>query len=237
MSIAQSGSSSIWEIPRVELECVGVSKRYTDGDSTISAIENFSASFTPGSLVAITGPSGAGKSTLLAMLAALEHPDEGSILFRANDELHDLETFGSDEQVAYRGRWVSFLYPEENLLPMLSIYENIALSLSVKNMPEPEIDARIKRSLADLEIPDLAHRQPTKLSTGERSRAALARAIAGGNPVVLVDEPTAHLDQERASVVADLLHDLAGPRIVIVATHDPIVMERADHSISLRRNA
>ena len=227
------------EIPRVEIECQRVTKRYTDGETEITAIEEFSETFVPGELVAITGPSGSGKSTLLSMLGALTFPDEGSLLFRTETSESDLDSFSTEEQIAFRAEWVSFLYPEFNLLPMLSVYENIALSLSVKRMPEPEIDARIKQSLAELGIEALTYRQPPRLSTGERSRAALARAIAGGNPVLLVDEPTAHLDAEAAATVTETLASLAvdGPRIVLVATHDPLVVGRASRSVTMRATA
>jgi ABC-type lipoprotein export system ATPase subunit len=212
--------------------CRSVSRRYQDGVRQVDALQEFTFSFPGASLIAITGPSGSGKSTLLSIMAAIDYASSGTVEI-AGTELGGLSTV---EQSEFRAEHISYLYPEFNLIPVLSVYENISLALSIKHLPEPEIDARIQQSLEFLAIEDHAFDRPGTLSTGERARAGLARAIAAGNEVLIVDEPTAHLDEENARMVADLLHTVADDpdRTVIVATHDPVVAEAAHLTIRLR---
>lgn len=220
------------EAEPLQIVCSEVGKRYTDGSETVVALDGFSERFTAGGSVAVTGPSGSGKSTLLALLAAIDYADDGAIWF-GDTELGSLSTV---EQAEFRGNSISYLYPEYNLLPMLSVYENISLALSLKRLPEPEVDRRIRESLDRLELADLAHRTPDALSSGQRARAGIARAIAPDNPVIIADEPTAHLDSDNAHLVARLLAEVARDphRLVIVATHDPSVAEHADRIVRLR---
>jgi putative ABC transport system ATP-binding protein len=214
------------------VRCTAVSRSYRDGRSSVAAVQEFSFDFPGAQLIAVQGPSGSGKSTLLSLIAAIDYADSGSIVI-ADTELGGLSTV---EQAEFRAERISYLYPELNLIPMLSVYENMSLALSVKRLPEPTVDARIQESLRFLAIEDHAYRRPDQLSTGERARAALARAVACGNDVLVVDEPTAHLDEQNAQMVADLLLAVAADpdRTVIVATHDPIVAEAAHQTITLR---
>lgn len=216
----------------LEVRCTGVARRYTDGGETIVALDGFTDTFAVGEMVAVTGPSGSGKSTLLALLAAIDYADEGTIDV-GEVELGSLSTI---EQAAFRANHVAYLYPEHNLLPMLSVYENITLALSLRRLAEADLDLHARTALERLEIVDIAHRRPGTLSSGQRARAALARAIAGDTPVLVADEPTAHLDDENARMVARLLADLAsdGSRLVVVATHDPAVASFANRTVRLR---
>lgn len=220
------------EQPRTIIQCNDVSRQYADGARQVAALQEFTYAFPGGSLVAVTGPSGSGKSTLLSLLAAIDYATGGTIEM-AGTELGSLSTV---EQAEFRSLHISYLYPEFNLIPMLSVYENISLALSVKQLSEPEIDARIQQSLEFLAIEEHAYSRPGALSTGERARAGLARAVAAGNDVLIVDEPTAHLDKQNAITVANLLHTIASDpaRCVIAATHDPVVTGAADLTVHLR---
>ncbi|MFW5689373.1 MAG: ABC transporter ATP-binding protein [Spirochaetota bacterium] len=214
------------------IRCTDVTRRYTDGDETVVALHEFTEAFGAGEMVAVTGPSGSGKSTLLALLAAIDYADEGTILV-GETELGSLSTV---EQAEFRATTVSYLYPEYNLLPMLTVYENISLALSLGRRSEAEIDARIRSSLERLELAAFAHRRPGALSSGQRARAALARAVATGTPVIVADEPTAHLDAGNALLVAELLAAIAreDEALVVIATHDPAVAGHATRRVELR---
>ena len=216
----------------LEIVCTRVTKRYDDGRQSVTALEEFSDRFAMGDVIAVTGPSGSGKSTLLALLAAIEYADGGTIEI-GGTELGSLSTV---EQAEFRGTAISYLYPDYNLLPMLSVYENISLALSLKRLGEAEIDLRIRTSLEQLDLSELAHRRPFELSSGQRARAGVARAIAMDNPILIADEPTAHLDGENAGIVADLLADVAsdGKHIVVLATHDPAVARHTHRLVRLR---
>ncbi len=212
--------------------CRSVSRRYTDGSQSVTALEGFSEHFKAGEVVAVTGPSGSGKSTLLALLAAIDYADEGTIHV-GTTELGSLSTV---EQARFRAERISYLYSDYNLLPILTVYENISLALSLKRLPEFEVDRRIRESLDRLGMSDLAHRRALDLSAGQRAQAALARALAADNPVLVADEPTAHLDEENATLVAELLATLSSDarHLVILATHDPLVAAYADRVVRLR---
>ncbi len=215
----------------VAVRCRGIGKSYRDGETAITALTEFSFDFAFEQLTAVIGPSGSGKSTLLGILAAIEYADEGSV------EIGDTElgSLSSVEQTEFRASTISYLFPDNNLIPMLSVYENITLALSAKKLPESEIDRRTRAALSQLGIEDLSDRRPAKLSSGQRSRAAIAGAIASENPILIIDEPTARLDAANASVVARLLRDIASSsrRCVIVATHDPLVTNVATGTVNL----
>ncbi len=216
----------------VLVDCARLSRSYPDGKEKIHALVDFTHAFVGGSMTAVTGPSGSGKSTLLALIAAMDYADSGEVRV-GGTELGSLSTV---EQAEIRAAHISYLFPSRNLIPVLSVYENLSLALSRKQLAEPVIDARIKETLEYLNVSEIAHRRPADLSSGQRARAALARAIAVGNPVLVADEPTAHLDRENSRVVADLLRSIASDplRVVIVATHDPLVAETAHERVVLR---
>ncbi len=219
----------------IEVRCKGVSRRYADGTRTVTALDGFTDTFHSGETVAVTGPSGSGKSTLLGLLAALDYADDGTIHL-GETELGSLSTV---EQTQLRAERISYLGSEHNLLPILSVYENISLALSLKRLAEAEIDRRIRENLRRVDLWDLAYRRPAELSSGERARAAIARALASDNPVLIADEPTAHLDAEDAERIARLLAAAAsdGRHLVIFATHDPVVASYADRTVRLRSDA
>ncbi|TFH05086.1 MAG: ATP-binding cassette domain-containing protein [Spirochaetales bacterium] len=212
--------------------CTGVTRRYLDGETEVSAVDDFSATFHRGQFSAITGPSGSGKTTLLNLISAVDYSDDGSVVIGERD----LGSLGSAEQAEARATTVSVVFSEHNLLPMMSLYENLSLSLSLLRLPEAETDRRIKAALDAVGIVDLIHRAPGRISSGQRARASLARAIAMNTPALVADEPTAHLDQDTAAEVGALLRDLAETRgvCVVIATHDRTVASLAHQIIRLK---
>ncbi|GGR72212.1 ABC transporter ATP-binding protein [Deinococcus seoulensis] len=185
----------------------------------------------PGSAVAITGPSGTGKTTLLHLLAGLLRPSAGQVWYG------DLNLAGAGEsrRDAFRRRQVGYVFQDFHLMPGLSALENVELGLRVAGAAHPRETAR-----AALDAVDLGHRlrhTPAQLSTGERQRVALARAAAHRPALLLVDEPTAHLDPDRAGSAVELLLNLRAAlnATLVVVTHDPDVAARLPQGVHLGR--
>jgi len=213
------------------VSCSDISKSYPDGGNIVAAISELSMEADAGTVTAVVGPSGSGKTTLLHMIGAVEHPDSGSIRV-AGIGLNDLS---GEEQAEFRAQHVSFVFADLNLLPVLSLYENIMLGLHLLHLPMPEMHHRATAALELVQLADLAHRLPAALSSGERQRAALARAVARASSLIIADEPTAHLDHAFAMQIATLLKRLATDNgtCVILATHDQAVAAAADQILRL----
>lgn len=212
--------------------CTEVSKSYADGDQSVIAISELSMEAHAGQLTAIVGPSGSGKTTLLHMIGGVEHADSGSIVAAGAD----LGELSSSEQTVFRAQRVSFVFADLNLLPVLSIYENITLGLALLRLAGPEAHRRTMSALDLVGLADRAHRLPATLSSGERQRAAVAKALARESPLVIADEPTAHLDHDLALEITDLLRRLAVDHnsCILIATHDRAVADEADEVLRLK---
>ncbi len=209
-----------------ELVCSEVTKAYRDGDEIVYAVHEVSLSANAGNVVAVTGPSGSGKTTLLHLLGGITHPDSGSIVAGGVD-LHRLST---TEEAEFRALKVSFIFSAGNLLPVLTIAENLAIGLSLLRLSTVEIHVRTMTALKRVGLAEKAHRLPEQLSSGERQRVAIARALARGSSIIIADEPTAHLDHELTEVITNLLRNAARDdgACVLVATHDAAVAAAAD---------
>ncbi|MFB9995167.1 ABC transporter ATP-binding protein [Deinococcus oregonensis] len=182
-----------------------------------------------GAQLTITGPSGTGKTTLLHLLAGLLRPTTGEVKF--GPTLVSAPQEGLRE--AFRRAQVGYVFQDFHLMPGLSALENVELGLRVAGAAQPHAKA-----FTALERLDLGHRlqhAPHQLSTGERQRVALARAVAHAPGLLLVDEPTAHLDRSRAGAALDLLRETADQlgATLIVVTHDPLVADAFTHRLEL----
>lgn len=184
-----------------------------------------------GSSLAVTGPSGCGKSTLLGVLAGLASPTAGSIVIGGTD----LTALSESARTAFRQRTVGMVFQADNLLPFLTVAENVRLPLALSaDRDEPQ--RRTDEVLDRLGLGSLAARLPDELSGGQRQRVAVARAVVHRPLVILADEPTGALDQENATVVVDLLLEVhlgLGATLVVV-THDPSVAGAMGRALPLR---
>jgi putative ABC transport system ATP-binding protein len=214
------------------LELHGVGKKYQDGNGTLSVLENFSLALPAGRSVAICGPSGSGKSTLLNLIAGIVPVDSGEIRLRLDDGWRQ---YGDDPALAraLRRRYFGYVFQFANLVPTLTLAENIRLPLELNDRIDL-LDAALTRARAL----GLGHRLdafPDVLSGGERQRAAVARALAHEPRLVLADEPTGSLDARHAAAVADLLWDATTEvgAALVIATHDPVIAERAATVVNL----
>jgi ABC-type lipoprotein export system ATPase subunit len=213
-------------------ELRGLAKSYGSGARAHAVLAGFDASFERGRLAAVEGRSGSGKTTLLHLIAGLERPDAGSVIV-AGAELGELDR---EALAAHRREHVGWVGQEPGLVPFATALENTLLALEIQHggrAPEHEPEAR--SWLERLGLADCADRAADRLSAGERQRVAIARALARRPAIVLLDEPTARLDQESAALVADLLVSAArvSQAAVVCATHDVLLTQRADDVIRL----
>ncbi len=208
-------------------------KTYRMGDEDVRALDGVDLSFAPGELAAILGPSGSGKSTLMHILGFMDTPTSGRITF----EGADVSSLPPERRAWYRSHRVGFVFQSFNLLPRLTVVENVALPLLYREDAGDEA-AREARAREALDRVGMGHRlghRPTELSGGERQRVAIARAIVGRPALVLADEPTGNLDSRNVERVLDLLAELNREGVaVLLVTHDLAVADRAPRVIRMR---
>lgn len=209
------------------VEFENVTRIYTSGDHKLRALDNVNMTLDEGKFVVILGPSGAGKSTLLNMLGGLDSPTSGKITVNGRD----ISTLSSNELADYRAKTVGFVFQFYNLIPTLTVYENVALVNEIASNP---LDA--KKMLAEVGLDDHLKNFPSELSGGEQQRVSIARAIAKNPKILLCDEPTGALDSETGVMVLKLLLSMArnyGKTIVIV-THNQNIAKMADVIIRVK---
>ena len=196
----------------------------------LRALDGVSFTVDAGASVAVTGPSGCGKSTLLGVVGGLARPTLGTV--RVGDQ--EVSSLPERRRSDFRRAHVGFVYQADNLLPFLTVVENVALPLALDGTPGG--GERSLELLDRLGLAGEAHRLPDHLSGGQRQRAAVARAVVHRPEVILADEPTGALDAANAAAVVDLLLEARreiGATLVVV-THDPQAAERMDRRIALR---
>ena len=202
-------------------------KSYEDG--RIRALNGISLTIAEGEFVSIIGPSGSGKSTLLNMLGALDVPDSGSITVAGEDLAK------SKKLNEFRGDKIGFIFQLHNLIPNLSVVENIEIPMYTQKMSSKEMRSKALKLLDDVGLKDKADILPNKLSGGERQRVAIARALANEPSIILADEPTGSLDSKTSSKILKQLIDLHEDNNVtlIIVTHDMDVAKLADRVIEV----
>ena len=209
---------------------IDVIKIYREADVETVALRGVDLVVASGEFVAVMGRSGSGKSTLLNLLAGLDRPSAGRVLFRGRD----LAMADDAERSAIRGREIGIVYQDQNLAPMLSLLENVRLAAWLAGRPLEASGARAH--LSRLALADREAHRPDQLSGGEQQRAALACVFAAAPHVLLADEITGELDSHTAGTVLEAVRDThrtAGTTVVLV-THDPGVAGTADRVIELR---
>jgi putative ABC transport system ATP-binding protein len=184
-----------------------------------------------GELVLLHGPSGCGKTTLLSAIAGLLRPDEGSILV----EGHDVASLTGGAMLAHRRSRVGVVFQSFNLIDSLTALENVALPLTMSGVRRGAARSAAAELLGEVGLSDRLQHRPGALSGGQQQRVAIARALVVDPPVLLADEPTAHLDHVQVEVVRGMLRRIADSgRMVIVSTHDDRLLTAADRVVDLR---
>lgn len=218
------------------LEARDVHKVYRSGQTDLPVLRGVSLRVAPGEFVAVTGPSGAGKSTLLHLLAGLDAPTSGEVLWEGSL----LSRMGDAERAAFRNRTAGIVFQFYHLLPELTAAENVMLPAWLSGSPRggrsPALRERALQCLDQVGLRARAHHQPSALSGGELQRVAIARALINEPQLLFCDEPTGNLDSQTGAAVADLLvtvHQRRRMSLVLV-THEAELAALAHRTIVLR---
>jgi putative ABC transport system ATP-binding protein len=222
-----SGPAGTAILDRPAIEAVDVRKTFDRG--LVTALDGLTMTVQAGEYVAITGRSGCGKSTLMHLLAALDHPDSGSLHVGGHDITHP------DHVNRYRRTEVGLVFQMHNLLPHLDAMANIGVAMMGTHSDRHERKQRAQELLELVELGHLGHRRPPQMSGGERQRVAIARALANRPGLLLADEPTGSLDSRSVDLVLRLMEHLRAEEdvTIVVVTHDDHVAEAADRIIHM----
>lgn len=209
-----------------------IEKTYVAGEVQIRAIRGVDFTIEPGSFVSFVGPSGSGKSTLLNMIGCLDPPSGGTLSVVGTD----VSTLSRKEGAHFRGKHLGFVFQDFNLIPVLTVYENIEYPLlMVQNWPQAERKKRISQILAAVGMEEQGQKYPRQISGGQKQRVAVARALITNPKLVLADEPTANLDRETANKIIALMKHMRDEfgTTFIFSTHDPKVVKNAETIFTL----
>jgi len=213
------------------IELRGVVKKYEGTASTVTALNGIDLRVNAGEFVVVLGKSGAGKSTLVNMLTGIDRPTSGEIRV-AGTSVHAL---GEDDRAAWRGRHVGVVLQFFQLLPSLTVIQNVMLPMDFANRyPIPQQRERAMHLLKQMDIADHAHKLPSAVSGGQQQRIAIARALANDPPILVADEPTGNLDSVTARSVFGVFQDLVRQgKTIVMVTHDRDLAGQAQRTILL----
>jgi putative ABC transport system ATP-binding protein len=204
-----------------------LTKTYRAGEVDVLAVKGIDFTIEAKSFVAFVGPSGSGKSTLLNMIGCLDHPSGGRLTVIETD----VSTLDRRAAANFRGQHIGFVFQDFNLIPVLTVYENIEYPLiMVQDWPDQKRRAQVMRLLDAVGMAGQANKRPDQISGGQKQRVAVARALATNAQLVLADEPTANLDHDTAYRIIELMkkmRDDLGTTFVF-STHDPKIMSEAE---------
>ena len=219
--------------PAVELR--NLSKTYREGEAERAVLRDVSLTVASGEIVVLVGRSGSGKSTLLNLIAGIDRPTAGSVVVNGTD----LTALDEQARTRYRRRHIGFVFQFFNLIPLLTVEENLLLPLDLNGRADETGVARARELLERVGLAGRGDSFPERLSGGEQQRVAIARALIHEPDVILADEPTGNLDADTAADVLDLLDKLAreAGRTVLMATHSREVIGVADRIFTVQRGA
>ncbi|MFM9145444.1 MAG: ABC transporter ATP-binding protein [Phycisphaerales bacterium] len=211
---------------RVAISCKGVFKTFGTGDAMVRALRGVDLEARFGEMMALVGPSGCGKTTLISNLAGLLHRDEGELSVLGTDP----GALSAGRLTAWRGANVGFIFQQFNLIPQVSIMENVAVPLLLRKHPRRDALDRAAELLGKVGLAGREQSRPNKLSGGQQQRVAIARALINGPRILVCDEPTSALDGATGQRVMTLIREMTATpdRVVIIVTHDERIYHFAD---------
>ncbi len=210
----------------IAVRVTGITKSFGKGEAAVVALKDAEFTARAGELVMLVGPSGCGKTTLLSIIAGTLHADAGETHVFGNA----LHTLSAARLTAFRLKHLGFVFQSFNLIPTISIAENVAVPLLLHGLPQREAHRRAGAMLERVGFKGREHTRPNALSGGQQQRVAIARALVHEPTLIICDEPTSALDSETGDTVMRLIRDLsrAPDRCVIIVTHDHRIFKYAD---------
>jgi len=218
--------------PAQIVEIRGLRKSYEEGGRTRAVLDSADLDIAPGEFFVLLGKSGSGKSTLLNMMSGIDRPDAGTIVIRGTD----ITALDEYHQTLFRRDHIGIIFQFFNLIPTLTVIENITLPLELRGGNRRAAEASGRALLERVGLANRADAFPDRLSGGEQQRVAVARSLANNPQLLLADEPTGNLDSANGAAVMQLLLQLNREHnlTLIIVTHDPVVANYADRIVRLR---
>lgn len=214
------------------IKASNLKKVYKVGELDLEVIKDFSLSIKEGEFISLVGPSGSGKSTVLNMLGCLDTPSSGEIVIDGTTVTGLSRTKMAD----FRGENIGFIFQSFNLIPVLSVYENIEYPLiMIQNLPEEERQKRVLKLLEAVGMLEQKDKTPDKISGGQMQRVAIARALVTNPKIIFADEPTANLDTKTAHMIIELMKKIQREykTTFVFATHDEKIVSNVDRLITI----
>ena len=208
-----------------------VSKHFGEGEAQVHALREVDLDINIGDFAAIVGPSGSGKTTLLNILCGLDEVSSGDIQVSGRS----LQDMSGSELAKFRREHIGLVFQAYNLIPVLTVMENIEYVMLLQNVPVAERKERVEKFLTEVGLEGKGNRFPVELSGGQQQRVAIARAMVSHPDIILADEPTANLDSETGVLLLDMMRKFNEEfqMTFVFSTHDPKIMERAKRMVTL----
>jgi len=208
-----------------------VSKHFGEGEAQVHALREVDLDINIGDFAAIVGPSGSGKTTLLNILCGLDEVSSGDIQVSGRS----LQDMSGSELAKFRREHIGLVFQAYNLIPVLTVMENIEYVMMLQNVPVAERKERVEKFLTEVGLEGKGNRFPVELSGGQQQRVAIARAMVSHPDIILADEPTANLDSETGVLLLDMMRKFNEEfqMTFVFSTHDPQIMERAKRMVTL----
>ncbi len=214
------------------IELNNVSRIYQMGSEKIFALKNIDLEINKGEFVCVVGPSGSGKTTLLNVIGGLDSPTEGQIIVDDND----INSFDDKEKSEFTNKTIGFVFQTFNLMPFYTALENTLLPLLWAGVSSKERTERAEEALTKVGLKNRMGFRPTQLSSGQRQRVSIARAIINNPKIILADEPTGNLDSKTGNNIMELLQEINksyGATLVVI-THDPKIAKTGQRVIEIK---
>jgi len=207
-------------------------KTYNSDSVRVFAVRGVSLTVKRGEFTALVGPSGSGKTTLLNLISGLDSPTGGKVFLKETD----LTQADDKERSLLRRDHIGFIFQAYNLIPVLTVCENIEYVMLLQGVDKEQRLARVRAILSDVGLDGFENRFPLQLSGGQQQRVAIARAMVSSPDLVLADEPTANLDSKSGEALLEMMHRLNRKTGItfLFSTHDPMIMERAERLVTLK---